>query len=201
MPQSSRPLAVLIVTDVDADEASAAHALSQGLADAGHFVLGVRTGDLTLPEAVAHLRPDVIVISADSGARDVLEHIVMATRDAPRPIAMFTGDRDRDTLRSALSAGVSAYVVDGLAPGRVQAVVDVAVERFAVEQNLRAELSVTKAELADRKLIDRAKRLLMKKKGMSEDEAHKFIQTAAMQKGLKAREVAERLIDFESLLG
>jgi two-component system, response regulator / RNA-binding antiterminator len=187
MPQSSRPLAVLIVTDVDADEASAAHALSQGLADAGHFVLGVRTGDLTLPEAVAHLRPDVIVVSADSGARDVLEHIVMATRDAPRPIAMFTGDRDRDTLRTALSAGVSAYVVDGLAAGR--------------EQNLRAELTVTKAELADRKLIDRAKRLLMKKKGMSEDEAHKFIQTAAMQKGLKAREVAERLIDFESLLG
>jgi two-component system, response regulator / RNA-binding antiterminator len=194
-------LSVLIVTDPHAERSDDAHAIAQALADAGSLVLGVRAGDATLPEAVAKLRPDVVVVRSDSGVRDVLEHIAVATQHARRPIALFTDSEDRPTMRDALGAGVSAYVVKGLARERVQSVIDVAVARFGAEQALRAELATTRTELADRKLIDRAKRLLMNKKALSEPEAHHFLQDLAMKKGLRLRDAAERVIDIESLLG
>jgi two-component system, response regulator / RNA-binding antiterminator len=197
MPQR---LSVLIVTDPEAD-ATAAHDIEEALTNAGHLVLGVRAGDARLPDAVAHLNPDVIVVRSDAAVRDVLEHIVLATRDARRPIALFTEQEDREQMRAAFSAGVSAYVVAGLKPERVQAVVDVALERFAVDEALRTELAATKQQLSERKLIDRAKALLMDKRGMSERDAHRFLQNTAMQKGLKLHEVAARLLDFESLIG
>jgi response regulator NasT len=125
----------------------------------------------------------------------------MATRDARRPIVMFTDDPDRPTMRSAIGAGVSAYVMKGLKPERVQAVIDVAVERFASEQALRSELDAARGELADRKCIDRAKRLLMTKKGLSEPEAHRALQDLAMKKGLRLRDAAERVVDLESFIG
>jgi two-component system, response regulator / RNA-binding antiterminator len=161
----------------------------------------VRAGDATLPEAVAQLRPDVVVVRSDSGVRDVLEHIAVATQHARRPIALFTNSEDRPTMRQALDAGVSAYVVRGANRERVQSVIDVAVERFAAEEALREELASTKTELADRKLIDRAKRLLMSKKGLPEPDAHRFLQDLAMSKGIRLRDAAERVIDLESLLG
>jgi two-component system, response regulator / RNA-binding antiterminator len=165
------------------------------------MVLGVRAGDASLPEAMARLRPDVVVVKSDSAVRDVLEHIVIATRGARRPIVMFTDDPDRPTMRSAIGAGVSAYVVKGLKPERVQAVIDVAVERFAGDQALRNALDAARSELADRKSIDRAERLLMSRKGLSEPDAHRFLQDLAMKKGLKLRDAAERVIDVASLLG
>ena len=163
-------LSVLIVTDPYAETSDDALAISVALTDAGHLVLGVRAGDASLPEAVARLKPDMVVVKSDSAVSDVLEHIVMATRDARRPIVMFTDDGDRPTMRSALGAGVTAYVLKGLQPERVQAVSDVAVERFAGERALRSELDAARSELACRKTIDRAKRLLMGKKGLSEPE-------------------------------
>jgi response regulator NasT len=193
-------LSVLIVTDPEADS-TAAHDIEEALTNAGYLVLGVRAGDARLPEAVAHLNPDVIVVRSDAGARDVLEHIVMATRDARRPIAMFTEQGDREQMRVAMSAGVSAYVVAGLKAERVQAVVDVAMARFAVDEALRTELAATKQQLSERKVIERAKALLMDKRGMTERDAHRFLQNTAMQKGIKLQEVASRLLDFESLLG
>ena len=201
MAERSSTLSVLIVTDPDAQTSADAMAISSALADVGHLVLGVRAGDASLPEALARLKPDVVVVQSDSAVRDVLEHIVVATRDARRPIVMFTEDTDRPTMRSALGAGVSAYVVKGLKPERVQAVVDVAMERFDGEQALRSELDAARGELADRKTIDRAKRLLMSKKALSEPAAHRFLQDLAMKKGLKLRDAAERVIDVESLLG
>ncbi len=201
MAERSSTLSVLIVTDPDAQTSADAMAISSALADVGHLVLGVRAGDASLPEAMARLKPDVVVVQSDSAVRDVLEHIVVATRDARRPIVMFTEDTDRPTMRSALGAGVSAYVVKGLKPERVQAVIDVAMERFAGEQALRSELDAARGELADRKTIDRAKRLLMSKKALSEPAAHRFLQDLAMKKGLKLRDAAERVIDVESLLG
>jgi two-component system, response regulator / RNA-binding antiterminator len=195
---------VLIVTDpldVDRERADDARAIAQALADAGSLVLGVRAGDATLPEAIEQLRPDVVVVRSDSGVRDVLEHIAVATQHARRPIALFTDSEDRPTMREALGSGVSAYVVKGLAPDRVQSVIDVAVERFNAEEALRVELASTKTELADRKLIDRAKRLLMNKKQLAEPDAHRFLQDLAMKKGIRLRDAAERVIDLESLLG
>jgi response regulator NasT len=201
MAASGSSLSVLIVTDPDAETSDDALAIASALADVGYMVLGVRAGDVSLPEAMARLKPDVVVVKSDSAVRDVLEHIVMATRDARRPIVMFTDDADRPTMRSAIGAGVSAYVVQGLKPHRVQAVIDVAMERFAGEQVLRTELDAARSELADRKSIDRAKRLLMSKKGLSEPQAHRFLQDLAMKKSLKLRDAAERVIDVESLLG
>jgi response regulator NasT len=203
-PATDKRLSVLIVTDPQAHgDASAldAHAIAQALADAGSLVLGVRAGDATLPEAIEQLSPDVVVVRSDAAVRDVLEHIAVATQHARRPIALFTDSEDRPTMRQALSAGVSAYVVKGMSRERVQSVIDVAVERFAAEEALRAELASTKSELADHKLIDRAKRLLMNKKGMSEPDAHRFLQDLAMSRGLKLRDAAERVIDLGSLLG
>jgi len=201
MAASASSLSVLIVTDPYAETSDDAIAISGALADAGHLVLGVRAGDASLPDAMARLKPDVVVVKTDSAVRDVLEHIVMATRDARRPIVMFTDDPDRPTMKSAIGAVVSAYVVKGLKAERVQAVIDVAVERFAGEQALRSELHAVRSELADRKIVDRAKRLLMTKKGLSEPDAHRFLQDLAMKKGLKLRDAAERVVDVESLLG
>jgi len=198
---SPTPLSVLIVTDPFAETSADAIAIAGALTDVGHLVLGVRAGDASLPEAMARLRPAVVVVKSDSAVRDVLEHIVMATRDARRPIVMFTDGADRPTMRSAIGAGVSAYVVQGLKPERVQAVIDVAVERFASEQALRTELDAARGELADRKIINGAKRLLMGKKGMSEPDAHRFLQDLAMKNGLKLRDAAQRVIDVASLLG
>lgn len=192
-------LSVLVVTDPDADP-GAAHDIEEALTNAGHLVLGVRAGDARLPDAVAHLNPDVIVVRSDAGARDVLEHIVMATRDARRPIAMFTEQGDREQMHAAMNAGVSAYVVAGLKAERVQAVVDVAMARFAVDEQLRSELAATRQQLEQRKIVERAKALLMDKRGMTERDAHRFLQSTAMQKGIKLQEVAVRLLDFESLL-
>jgi two-component system, response regulator / RNA-binding antiterminator len=200
-PHKAPLLSVLIVTDPESQHSVDALAISGALTDAGHLVLGVRAGDASLPEAMAHLKPDVVVVKSDSAVRDVLEHIVIATRDARRPVVMFTESTDRPTMRSALGAGVSAYVVQGLRPDRVQAVIDVAVERFAAEQALREELVAAKGELADRKLIDRAKRALMNKRGLSEPDAHRALQDLAMKRGLKLRDAAERVLDIEDLLG
>ena len=201
MPAAAKKrLSVLIVTDPDAEHSRDAHAIAQALADSGSLVLGVRAGDATLPEAIEQLKPDVVVVRSDSGVRDVLEHIAVATQHQRRPIALFTNSEDRPTMREALGAGVSAYVVRGASRERVQAVIDVAVERFAAEAALREELASTKTELADRKLIDRAKRLLMSKKGLAEPEAHHFLQDLAMKKSIRLRDAAERVIDIESLL-
>lgn len=199
-----RRLSVLIVTDpldTERDPAGDAHAIAQALSDAGSLVLGVRAGDATLPEAVEQLRPDVVVVRSDSGVRDVLEHIAVATQHARRPIALFTDSEDRPTMREALGAGVSAYVVKGLARERVQSVIDVAVERFAAEEALRQELASTRSELEDRKLIDRAKRMLMRSRGLDEPAAHRVLQDLAMKRGIRLRDAAERVIDLESLLG
>jgi two-component system, response regulator / RNA-binding antiterminator len=198
---ATRRLSILIVTDPQAADGADAQLIAQALADAGSLVLGVRAGDATLPEAVEQLQPDVMVVRSDSSVRDVLEHIAVATQHARRPIALFTDSEDRPTMREALGAGVSAYVVKGASRERVQSVIDVAVERFATEEALRAELASTKTELADRKLIDRAKRLLMTKKGLREPDAHRFLQDLAMTRGIRLRDAAERVIDLESLLG
>jgi two-component system, response regulator / RNA-binding antiterminator len=194
-------LSVLVVTDPDAEHSGEALALGDALSSAGYMLLGVRSGDASLPEAVAHLRPDMLVVRSDSAVRDVLEHIVMATRDARRPIVLFTDNEDRPVMRQALGAGVSAYVVKGLRADRVQAVIDVAVQRFEAEQALRAELQATQEELSSRKLIDRAKRLLMQRKGFDESQAHRALQDVAMRSGIKLREAAQRFIDMADLLG
>jgi len=126
---------------------------------------------------------------------------VVATRDARRPIVMFTNDNDTSHVRDAVAAGVSAYIVAGLSVERIRPILDVALARFQHEQALRQELAATKTELQDRKIIDRAKGLLMQRQGLSEAAAYEKLRKTAMNKSLKLAEVAQRVLDVADLLG
>ena len=127
--------------------------------------------------------------------------MVAATANARRPIVCFTEDDDRDKMHAAIRAGVSAYVVAGLSADRVKAVLDVAVTRFKVEEELRSELEDTRNKLAERKIVERAKGLLMERQQCTEDEAYSKLRRLAMDKNLKLVDVAQRMLDVADLLG
>lgn len=182
------------------EQAERARALRIGLLQAGYNIIAAFPADMHLPERIAQLQPDMIIIDAESDSRDVLEHVVVATREAPRPIVLFTEDHDKSSMQAAMEAGVSAYVVAGLQSERIKPVLDVALARFNSDQKLRAELSDTKLKLADRKTIERAKGLLMERHKMSEDEAYQKLRRLAMDKNLKLSEVAQRIMDVADLL-
>ena len=181
-------------------QAERARALRIGLLEAGYNIIAVFPADIHLPDRVAQLQPDMIIIDAESDARDVLEHVVIATQDARRPIVLFTEDHDKSNMEAAMAAGVSAYVVAGLQSERIKPVLDVAMARFNADQKLRAELSDTKLKLVERKTIERAKGLLMTRHKMTEDEAYQKLRRLAMDKNLKLSEVAQRMLDVADLL-
>ena len=171
-----------------------------GLLENGYNLVAVLPADTFLAERLAQLQPDMIIVDAESEARDSLEHVVMATRDAPRPIVLFTNDNDTSHVRDAVAAGVSAYIVAGLSPERIRPILDVAMARFEHEQGLRQELASAKTQLQDRKIIDKAKGLLMERQGLSEKIAYEKLRKAAMDKGLRLGEVAQRMLDLADLL-
>ncbi|MYN06495.1 ANTAR domain-containing response regulator [Pseudoduganella aquatica] len=195
----ARPLRIVVVQAADA--ALRAQALNVGLQEAGYEIVASLPADMHLPEQIALLQPDMIIIDAESDARDVLEHIVIATRDERRPIVMFTEDDATSSMEAAMAAGVSAYIVAGLQAERIKPVLNVALARFKQEQKLLAELDDTRHKLAERKVIDRAKGLLMTRHGMTEDAAYQKLRTMAMNKNLKLAEIAQRILDVEDLLG
>ncbi len=172
-----------------------------GLLENGYNIVAVLPADTFLDERLAQLQPDMIIVDAESEARDSLEHVVMATRDARRPIVLFTNDNDTSHVKDAVAAGVSAYVVAGLSPDRIRPILDVAMARFEHEQGLRKELAHAKTELHDRKVIDRAKGMLMQRQGLTEQAAFEKLRKAAMDKGLRLGEVAQRMLDALDLLG
>jgi two-component system, response regulator / RNA-binding antiterminator len=172
-----------------------------GLLENNYNLMAVLPADTFLTERLAQLQPDMIIVDAESEARDSLEHVVMATRDARRPIVLFTNDNDTTHVKDAVAAGVSAYIVAGLSPERIRPILDVAMARFEYEQGLRSELAQAKTELQDRKVIDRAKGLLMQRQGVTEQVAFEKLRKAAMDKGLKLGEVAQRMLDAADLLG
>jgi response regulator NasT len=208
---------VVISPDLDVSDPHDTHALSQaersrslriGLLESGFNLVAVLPADVFLNERLAQLQPDLIIVDAESDARDALEHVVMATRDERRPIVMFTNDNDTSNARAAVAAGVSAYIVAGLSSERIRPILDVAMARFQHEQELRQELADTRSELIelstelkDRKVIDRAKHLLMQRQQLSEDVAYAKLRKTAMDKNLKLVEVAQRMLDVMDLLG
>jgi response regulator NasT len=175
-------------------------ALRIGLLESGYDIVASLPADIFLPERISQIQPDMIIVDSESDARDVLEHIVIATRDEPRAIVMFTDDQDPLSMDAALDAGVSAYIVAGLQAERVKPVLDVAMARFRREQKLLDELSDTRRQLADRKLVERAKGLLMARNSLTEDQAYQKLRSMAMNKNLKLAEVAQRILDVEDLL-
>lgn len=183
------------------DEALRLRDLVQGLRAGGYRIAGVLGADARLPERLAELTPDVLIVDAESGARDAIEHVVWAMRDTPRPIVLFTEEHDPSHMREAVAAGVVAYVVAGLAPERVRPIIDVAVARFEHEQQLRHELARAKGRLAERAVVDRAKALLMQRHGLPEPQAYARLRSTAMQQGLSIHEIARRLLELADLLG
>jgi two-component system, response regulator / RNA-binding antiterminator len=182
-------------------QADRSRALRIGLLENNFNLVATLPADVFLRERISQLQPDLIIVDAESEARDALEHVVMATRDERRPIVMFTNDEDTSHVKDAVAAGVSAYIVAGLAPQRIRPILDVAMARFEHEQALRAELAGAKTELKDRKTIDRAKGLLMERQGLSEHAAYEKLRKTAMDKGLKLVDVAQRMLDVMDLLG
>jgi two-component system, response regulator / RNA-binding antiterminator len=183
------------------ESAERAEILREGLRLAGHEVTASLTSALALLKTIDELKPDVIVIDTESPSRDVLEHLVVMSQHTPRPVVMFATDRAPETIREAVRAGVSAYIVDGLDPTRVKTIVDVAVARFEDFQDLRTQLASANLKLSEHKVIDRAKGLLMKTRGLEEAEAYALLRKFAMDRRLKIADVAQQLIDSVELLG
>lgn len=174
--------------------------LEQALKEGGYTVVARLRTDEDLLGRVRELAPDVVIVDMESPSRDILEDMHSISRDQPRPIVMFAESSDSEVINAAVRAGVSAYVVDGLNSNRVKPVIDVAVARFREFQVLRTELARAKTDLAERKVIEKAKGILMKQRGLSEDQAYSALRKAAMDRNQRLAEVAQSLITVSSLL-
>ncbi len=185
---------------VDRDPARAA-VLEQALADAGHRVVGRTADEGSLLQIVSDTQPDVVIVDMDAPGRDTLEDLREVGRDNPKPIIMFSNNRDGDYIRQAVQAGVSAYVVDGLSKERILPIVEVAIARFREFQALRRELAEIRVQLADRKVVDKAKGILIQRKGLTEDQAYALLRKTAMNRGLRIADVARTLLSLEGVDG
>jgi len=200
---------VVVVPDLDVQDPEDDHAVSQaersralriGLLESGFNLIASLPADVFLADRISQLQPDLIIVDAESEARDALEHVVFATRDARRPIVLFTDDNDTSHVKDAVAVGVSAYIVDGLASKRIRPILDVAMARFEYEERLRDERDDARNALQERTVVDRAKSLLMERQGLSEKEAFTKLRKIAMDKGLKIAEIAQRTLDIADLL-
>lgn len=171
-----------------------------GLVTAGHQVAAVLSTSADLAADVARIQPDVILIETDAPSRDTLEHLALMEKNAPRPVIVFARDSDSDTIRTAIGAGVAAYVVDGLEPSRLKPIIDVAMARFEAHQALKQELAQATQKLSDRKRIDRAKGILIKSRGLDEDAAYAALRKLAMDRGRSIVAVADDVIEMAKLL-
>ncbi len=190
------PLSIVVVEE-DRDRAIA---IVDALRDSGDYDVHVIGNVSGLARRIAAFLPDIVLIDIDNPTRDMLEELTLASGPLERPVAMFVSGAAGRLARAAVEAGVSAYVVDGLQPERLKPVMDAAIARFQIMRQMRTELDETRRALEERKVIDRAKGLLMKAKGVGEDEAYAILRKAAMDRGRKVAEVAEALVSAAGLL-
>jgi response regulator NasT len=182
------------------ESCSRAAEICSGLALAGHHVAAVLPSAVDLSGKIEELRPDVILIGTDSPSRDTLENLAVMNAAMPRPVIIFAQESDHETIRAAVRAGVSAYIVDGLDPARLKPVIDVAIASFDEHQSVRAELAAATKKLSERKLIERAKGLLMKSRGIDEAEAHAMLRKLAMERAKPMAVVARDVIELAKYL-
>jgi response regulator NasT len=194
------PLRILLVRDPFNSHEDDVGAIRSGLADAGYELVSVADADLDLPRLIEASQPDLLIIESEAAARDLVEHVCVSTQHAPRPIVLFTDNTDNDRIRTSIAAGITAYIVDGLKPDRVKPVLDVAYARFQFEQQLRSELAETRNKLAERKVVERAKGLLMQQLQVTEDEAYRRLRKLAMEKNIRIADAAQRIIDISAAL-
>lgn len=174
--------------------------LRAALIEAGFEVIEESGLTIDLPERVEAIRPDVVLIDTDSPGRDVMEQVVMVSRDQPRPIVMFTDDDNPDAMRQAIRAGVSAYIVEGIQAQRLKPILDVAMARFESDQAIRAQLQARDQQLIERKRIELAKGMLMKMRNCNEEDAYTLMRRQAMSRQQKLIQVAEQIIAMNDLL-
>lgn len=177
-----------------------ADALERALVAEGYEVLARLSSGDDLRARLSELAPDVIIVDMQSPDRDVLEDMQHLHRERPRPVVMFVDESDSESIRAAVRAGVSAYVVNGLRSRNVRPIVEVAIARFEEFQALREELDAARVGLEERKLVERAKGLLMQRRGVGEEEAYRMLRKAAMDRQVKLAEVARHLIEMADLL-
>jgi response regulator NasT len=174
--------------------------IEAGLRDAGHERVTVVHDVTGIAKRIAEIEPDVIVIDLENPNRDMLENMFQLSRVVKRPIAMFVDRSDTASIEAAVDAGVSAYIVDGLRQERVKPILDMAISRFNAFSRMARELEEARSELESRKVIDRAKGLLMKSRGLSEEAAYALLRTTAMNQNRKISDIAQSLITAASLL-
>jgi response regulator NasT len=166
----------------------------------GYEVVAEVSNPRKLYDAVNQYAPDTIIVDTESPSRDTLEHLCMITESCPRPIVMFTQDAKRESIREAVRAGVTAYVVDGLAAERIEPIIEAAIARFEAFQSVQTELAQTRTQLSERKLVERAKGILMKEKKLPEDEAYRLLRKLAMDRSASLATVSEQVITYAKLL-
>jgi response regulator NasT len=194
MPDSSPKIVI-----VDESPVRAA-ILEEGLRDAG-FARVERIGEMqNLLARIYALDPDVILIDLENPSRDILEQMFQVSRVVKRPIAMFVDQSDSAMIAASVDAGVSAYIVDGLRKERIKPILDLCISRFNAFSKLQDELDRTKSALEDRKIVDRAKGLLMKLKGLTEEEAYVLLRSTAMREKKKIGEIAQSIITASEIL-
>jgi two-component system, response regulator / RNA-binding antiterminator len=183
-------LRVLLVDE----RADRARDLASTLEDAGCQVVAQLVGAVDLHATLRAVQPDIVIVDMDSPDRDTLEDMQRITSEQPRPIVMFVDETDSESIRTAVRAGVAAYVVKGASAERIRPVLEVACARFEEFQALKSELARVQSTLADRKVIERAKGILMEKRGLSEELAFQMLRTMAMKRGVRLAEVARHVL-------
>ena len=174
--------------------------LLEGLREAG-FTGVVHINEMqSLLSRIYALDPDVILIDLENPSRDVLEQMFQVSRAVRRPIAMFVDQSDAASIQASVEAGVSAYIVDGLRKERIKPILDLCISRFNAFAKLQDELALTKSALEERKVIDRAKGILMKLKGLTEDEAYVLLRSTAMREKKKIGEIAQSILTASEIL-
>jgi len=183
------------------ESATRAAVIREGLAafdDCEIFVLTERRG---LVARIGEIAPDIVLIDLGNPSRDVLEEYFAVSRALARPIAMFVDESDAESIAASVEAGVSAYVVDGFAAHRIRPLLDLAVRRFNAFARLEADLAEAKGKLAERETIDRAKRILMDSRGLSEAQAYAELRKTAMNQGRRIVDIADAVVTAHQLMG
>lgn len=188
-------LKVLVIDEIKADKL-----LEKTLQKHGYDVAILSLQSLNISQVVLSLLPDIIVLNLYTPTREILRAILDINQSYSVPVVMFAEDQDTETINQVIKAGVSAYIVNGLESKRVKSIIDIAIARFKEQQLLRDELKKTKSQLEERKLIDRAKGILIKSKGFTEDEAYHALRKLAMERNVAIGEMAKNVIAMADLL-
>lgn len=187
-------LKILVIDEFDADRL-----IEKSLRQYGYELATLQLRDLNLLNVVASLKPDVVVLNLYTPDEAVLAMMRDINQHHSMPVVMFAEDQQTETINQVIKAGVSAYIVDGLEPKRLKAIIDIAIARFKEQQGLKDELKKTKTQLEDRKLIDRAKAILIKSQGYTEDQAYHALRKLAMDRTISIGEMAKNVIAMAEL--